>query len=133
MKERLLLTIISLLSYISALSQDSLQIKRMQKQTDTVSLNKFKKKMKREEKLQKELKCNSRKINTPYKGNIDGKEYQLKKIDKKKKIPIYYTTYGNENKNIKLKEPQQDINQYPPKPSNLEKAIKDSLKIEKQP
>ena len=59
MKERLLLTIISLLSYISALSQDSLQIKRMQKQTDTVSLNKFKKKMKREEKISMKWKYDS--------------------------------------------------------------------------
>ncbi|MBP7173520.1 MAG: hypothetical protein KBA33_05550 [Cloacibacterium sp.] len=129
MKLQILCTVICIFSFVFVSSQDSLQVKKIQKQTDTTSLNKLKKNVKSEERATKELKCKAKKLNTPFKGNINGKEYQLKKIDKKKNIPIYYTTYGNENKNPKLEEsqPQKIINKPTTSPS-IPKNVKDSTK-----
>lgn len=85
-------------SVVSAVAsaQTEKQISQIKKETNLKTLATFGKQLESKKASVTTLQSQAKKLNIPFSGESNGRLFQLKDIDKKTGLPIYYTTYNKD-------------------------------------
>lgn len=79
---------------VGLFAQNEKQTRDIQSKTNTKALTTLTEQLKKNQIPEQELILKAQKYNTPYKGEVENKLYQLQSFKKRKNIPLYYTTYN---------------------------------------